>query len=234
MSLAYHDTANGTTYGTSVVTSGGIGVSIGDLLVVCIGGSDDRYAPTTISDSIGNTYNLQDVRNNANGSTFRMGWCVSASAGSVIFTGNFVDTASQRAMITVVTFTVDAGDTVSVDSNGILVSAWADQPFITSEFNVTETDCVAVASFIATGPQTYSNHEIPNGTGAQVVTSGYGSQATFYQLFTSTATGVEAAVDSAGNSGIAAECVVFKSVAAAGGGVNLSIFDRHYRGLMAA
>jgi hypothetical protein len=231
MSLAYHDTITATTWAASVVTDPGIGVSVGDLVVILWGGQDSTYLPTTCSDSLGNTYTLRTARDSTNDSTMRIGWCVSAFDGSATFTGNVA--GAQRCFITVVTYTVDAGDTISVDSYGTLTSAWAESPFITSEFNITETDCVAVAAFSAMLSPTWSNKEIPNGTAASEITS-YASFPVFYQLFTSTATGVEAAVDSSASAGVVAECVVFKSVAAAGGGVNLSIFDRHYRGLMAA
>lgn len=216
MSLAYSATANATAYATSISTSSGISVTTGDLIVIGWGGLDSTRDPTTCSDSLGNTYTVRDVRDSTNDSTLRIGWCVSAFTGSATFTGNMVDTASQRCYITVITFTVDSGDTISVDSYGTLTAGWTDSPFLTSEFTISGTDCVAVAFICAISPQTYSNHEIPDGTAASTVTSGYGSQASFYQLITSTGSGVEAAVNSTSSSGIAAECVVFKSTASAG------------------
>jgi len=216
MSLAYSATANATTWGTSVSTSSGISVSVGDLIVIGWGGMDSRYDPTTCSDSLGNTYTLRSVLDSTNDSTICIGWCISAYSGSATFTGNMVSTASQRCFITVITFTVDSGDTISVDDEGTLVSGWASSPFITSEFSVTGTDCVAVAFYSAMLSPTFSNQEIPDATAATVVTSGYTNATTFYQLITSTGSGLEAATNSSASAGVAADCVVFKSTASAG------------------
>jgi hypothetical protein len=218
MAIAYKAQATGAVYGAAgVATSVGVNIAVGDLIAIGIGTDDSTIYCTGLTDTAGNTYTLRTAIIGGN-ATLVVAWCVATQANaSNIFTATFsAGTASKS--INAVAYTIDSGDTVSLDITGFLSSAWQASPWTTSSGNTTGDDEVCIAFYQSSSAKTYSNQEIPAGTAATVLTVASENTTAFYRILTTPTNGINAETDVNTAGAVTAELVTFKSTAAAGGG----------------
>ncbi len=211
--------ANGTKYGTGNLPSSAASVASGDLIVVQVGvaGGSAAVYPDSVTDTASNTYVARSLITTAYSSLLSY-YCIGATGnGSNVATANFsAHDGSQRKNIIVGVYTPDSGDTVTLDIGMTKTTGWENSPWETAQGTTTGTDEVCQAFFQTSGSKTWSNREIPSGTGATTLTSPDGSCAGMYTIFASTQTNIEAEIDVTAGGHYAAEMLCFKSV---GGGV---------------
>jgi len=164
--------------------------------------------PNECSDTAGNSFTSRDVVNYS--SAVRHYWCVATSADATdVVTCTFTGTGYTYVQIVVSVYTVDAGDTVSVEGS-VTTTIESTNSFDTGDATSTESDTLWICGVSCSGPRAISNQDI--GGAATLVESpdsGRGHQ--FYVLPGSSQT-ADATGDLADSTSGGVELIVFKSV----------------------
>lgn len=229
MSITARDDSAATAFSTgSLATT--INVQAGDLIAVYIGTLSDDHFCDGVTDDIGNSYTVRTAVIGVISISVVWAYVLSSigtDAANTI-TATFSDADSDRKNIIATSWVIDGGDTVTFDGNASKSSGFESSPWETaSTFSTTGTDQLAIATFQSQSAITYSNHEIPSGTGATVITDNGEGETVFYRILTGTLTNEEAEVDPSGSQRYACEVIGFKSEAGAGGaGTPISLNHR--------
>ncbi len=218
MAFTPSDNGGAQLFGTGDIDCDAVAVSEGDLITVSIGMYSTGYCDG-VTDTAGNDYDVRTAITDG-GESLVMASCIGALAhASNVVTASFANDTSTAKAIQVGVTTPDGGDTVSLDVTMSKTSSYEASPWETDTDNTTGTDEVCVVGLQAEDISiTYSNHEIPGGTGATVFSDdpGYGHTG-WYRILTEPANGLFAEVDPSGATHYSVEMLCFKSEAAAEG-----------------
>jgi len=213
LAFSLHDSSYDSDYSSTVTESCDIAVTSGDLIVVCAGNNDDLDI-TNIADDAGNSYTLLDQLDGGSTTNMRCAYCLSANSTSTVTVTATFSAGTVRRSIIAASFTPTGGTTVSLDCTANAVSGYEASPWETdADSSTTGTDEVAVAFFKGGTGTTYTNHEIPGGTGADAVPETIFGLVCFYSVLSEGISNIYAEVDPSETGYYVAELLCFKSVA---------------------
>jgi len=217
LSITARDDACASSYasGSESVT---INVQEGDLVVVAIMTHDPDIYCSGVTDDIGNDYVVRTAIT-VNYASFVFAYVLSSVGTDATneITATFEAGSARKNMIAS-SWAIDSGDTVTLDDASDNSSAWGESPWDTTAnaINTTGDDELVIAAFQGYGETTYTNHEIPSGTAATVLTDSEYGETMFYRILAATLADGEAEVDPSATNYFVAECLAFKSEAAGG------------------
>jgi hypothetical protein len=192
-------------------------VGAGDLIVVMASVLEDGVVELTgVTDGNGNSYTLGTTRAAGTQVTLRIAYAIAGSTNPTLTITAAFTAGTYRKNLWVGVFRPDAGDTIEFDTSAYKQSSYEASPDETAAFDTVGNDELCVACIQGTAA-TYSNQEIPSGTAAVVIGSQvYGTA--FYNIFTSSKTGIIAETDASTSQYYVAQLVAFKATEAGGAG----------------
>jgi len=229
MALAYvaSNTVRATGSGTTLDTSEAFNVAAGDLLVgVAIWYGTATTAAIADTDGTTNVMTMLDVRS-ASSLNVCIGYMLAAESDASATFRATLGAAKTYRSIFAYQFRPDAGDTVALDTEGYTATATS-AAVQTGDFNTAGTDEVVVASLNLAHTRTFTDYLIADGAAEGLSIAGLTDAAAWYELFTSTQTGIHAQVTLSTSDTWIATLAAFKSTAAAGG-LSIPVAQHHYR-----
>ncbi|MDD5547134.1 MAG: hypothetical protein PHO67_08290 [Candidatus Omnitrophica bacterium] len=209
MAIVYKAQLVDSEYTAAITSTDNWNVAVGDLLVVFACSNDSAVTINAIADSAGNTYTLL-TELDSNNSVMRVGWCIATNAGATT-TITVTGSAAATLSIWAVSFTPDAGDTVTREFTATGSGAWDASPWATGADSTTGDDEAVVACFMTgSGDRTFSSQVI-GGTAATVLTAANGGGTYFYRILTGAAEDIIAQTNVSGAAAFAAHLLAFKS-----------------------
>ena len=221
MALAANDDAAATAYSTGDLATT-IAVATGDLVVVLSGVLREEVFCTGVTDDIGNSYTVRsEIVPTGQDCSLVMAYCLAsegATAANTI-TLSYGDATNSRKMIIASSWTIDGGDTVTLDDASNIADTYqAAGEWVTpaDEIDTTGTDELVIVGYQSGSANSdYANHEIPPGTGATALNENSTGDVLFYVILTETIADADATVESDAGAAYSAEILAFKSAGAA-------------------
>jgi hypothetical protein len=225
--LTYKDQVQKYLYSATatIITTNGMDVDIGDLIVVGLGTDSSTKSGVTIYDTIGNVYTTLATVVYGNSEMF-VGYAVStaASATTKIY-GEYTAVACTKT-IAAVTFTPDVNDTVTLTATATGGSADEATPWEADACTVADDDSVVQSFFVSNAGTAYQGHSI-GGNAATALTQPASGASYFYYIYSGAAAGVIASVSSSRTGAYSCRALVFSSSAPAGG-LSIPVAEHYY------
>ncbi len=219
MAITLSTSSSNTAFTAGSVAASAVSVSSGDLIVVLADSTGTLAEPQGVSDTAVNSYSSITVEINSTSSVMIF-YCLNAATHAANVVTVTYDSGAARKDVSVGVFTPDSGDTVTFDvsqSDGASYEA-AGSFTIASTVSTTGDDEVCVAIFRSgnTGG-TWSNREIPAGTGATLLEAPHTASTTFYRVLSATEASLNAEADKSLGTAWSGMVACFKSTAGVGG-----------------
>ena len=162
----------------------------------------------------------------------RFAYCLSSGGAVSQLDSSFDYTSDCRVTTIAVSFTVDGGDTVSKfdeDSEAVAYEGSSGAISTPADATSSEGDSVVIGGTSHSTDPTWTDPEIPSGTGATQLTAGDDHCAMWYQLYTTNQSNLEAEIDHTAAVWRVIQVVVFKSEATGGVGIIPMVYNYTYR-----
>ena len=221
MALTANDDAAATAYSTGTLAAT-IAVATGDLIVVFAGVLREEVFCTGVTDDIGNSYTVRsELVPTGQDCSLVMAYCLASEGTDATnaITLSYGDATNSRKMIIATSWTIDGGDTVTLDDASNITDTYqATGEWVTpaDEIDTTGTDELVIAGYQAgSSGSDYTNAELPPGTGATEISNNDTGDCLFYVILTETIADADATVESDAGASYSAEILAFKSAGAA-------------------